>query len=58
MFSYVYISVIILAKFFKYQFVSINLRSINLSIYVPYNVVEDIMLSPIDRDMEKAFQTS
>jgi hypothetical protein len=23
----------------------------------PYNVVEDIMLSPIDRDMEKAFQT-
>lgn len=24
----------------------------------PYNVVEDIMLSPIDRDMEKAFQTS
>jgi hypothetical protein len=25
---------------------------------VPYNVVEDIMLSPIDRDMEKAFQTS
>jgi hypothetical protein len=24
----------------------------------PYNVVEDIMSSPIDRDMEKAFQTS
>ena len=24
----------------------------------PYNVVEDIMASPIDRDMEKAFQTS
>ena len=24
----------------------------------PYNLVEDIMLSPIDRDMEKAFQTS
>ena len=24
----------------------------------PYNIVEDIMLSPIDRDMEKAFQTS
>ena len=24
----------------------------------PYNTVEDIMLSPIDRDMEKAFQTS
>jgi hypothetical protein len=23
-----------------------------------YNIVEDIMLSPIDRDMEKAFQTS
>ena len=24
----------------------------------PYNIVEDIMASPIDRDMEKAFQTS
>jgi hypothetical protein len=24
----------------------------------PYNVVEDLMSSPIDRDMEKAFQTS
>jgi hypothetical protein len=24
----------------------------------PYNVVEDVMASPIDRDMEKAFQTS
>jgi hypothetical protein len=26
--------------------------------HAPYNVVEDIMASPIDRDMEKAFQTS
>jgi len=24
----------------------------------PYNIVEDVMASPIDRDMEKAFQTS
>lgn len=24
----------------------------------PYNIVEDIMASPIDRDMEKAYQTS
>lgn len=26
--------------------------------YTPFNVVEDIMASPIDRDMEKASQTS
>jgi hypothetical protein len=26
--------------------------------HAPFNVVEDIMASPIDRDMEKAFQTS
>ena len=24
----------------------------------PYNIVEDVMASPIDRDMERAFQTS
>ena len=24
----------------------------------PYNIVEDVMASPIDRDMEKAFQAS
>jgi len=24
----------------------------------PYNIVEDVMASQIDRDMEKAFQTS
>jgi hypothetical protein len=26
--------------------------------HAPFNVVEDIMASPIDRDMEKAFLTS
>jgi hypothetical protein len=26
--------------------------------HAPFNIVEDIMASPIDRDMEKAFQTS